>query len=517
MRPWPRRSPWRSRIPRRATSAAAASWSSIPAKGKRRPSSSTARPPPPPPPRPCSSKDESGYGHKVVGVPGTVRGMALAHQKLRQAALEDARRCPRSSWPRRASSSTSTSPTRSTSILPDGEATSPSCSASSASRTASTWQAGDRLVQPDLAKTLRLIAEQGPDAFYTGPIADQIVAEMKAGGGLITKDDLAGYQADAAQADPRHLSRLRRLRPAAAQLRRHLPGADAQHPGELRPEEARPLVARDAAPDGRGDAPRLLRPRPPPRRSRLHQDSRAPDDARSTPRSWPTSIDLEQGDAAARTWPRTSRWPARATAPRTSPSSTRTAWRSPTPTRWSTATARASSSRAPASCSTTRWSTSTGGPASPTARAPSAPSPTRSRPASACSARRRRRIVAKDGKVVLVTGSPGGRTIINTVLQHRRQRDRFRHGRSSEAVDAPRLHHQWFPDEMRFERCFGASRHGVKRLRAMGHRVVPQAAPGRRPFDLGESRRRAATSARGPAPQRQGRGVLRKVGFRLPG
>jgi len=57
------------------------------------------------------------------------------------------------------------------------------------------WSAGDRLVQVDLGKTLRLIAEQGPDAFYTGAIAEQIAAEMKAGGGLITKDDLAKYEA----------------------------------------------------------------------------------------------------------------------------------------------------------------------------------------------------------------------------------------------------------------------------------------------------------------------------------
>ena len=58
------------------------------------------------------------------------------------------------------------------------------------------WQAGDRLVQKDLAASLHLLADDGPDAFYKGKIADQLVAEMKAGGGLITKDDLAGYQAN---------------------------------------------------------------------------------------------------------------------------------------------------------------------------------------------------------------------------------------------------------------------------------------------------------------------------------
>jgi len=52
---------------------------------------------------------------------------------------------------------------------------------------------GDRLVQPELAKTLTLIAEQGPDAFYTGPIAELIAAEMSRSGGFITKADLAAY------------------------------------------------------------------------------------------------------------------------------------------------------------------------------------------------------------------------------------------------------------------------------------------------------------------------------------
>jgi len=53
---------------------------------------------------------------------------------------------------------------------------------------------GSRFSQPTLARTLRLIASQGPAAFYTGSIADSIVAEMKRGGGLITRGDLASYR-----------------------------------------------------------------------------------------------------------------------------------------------------------------------------------------------------------------------------------------------------------------------------------------------------------------------------------
>jgi gamma-glutamyltranspeptidase/glutathione hydrolase len=52
---------------------------------------------------------------------------------------------------------------------------------------------GDRLAQPDLARTLRLIAERGADGFYRGPVADLIEAEMGRSGGLIRKSDLAAY------------------------------------------------------------------------------------------------------------------------------------------------------------------------------------------------------------------------------------------------------------------------------------------------------------------------------------
>ena len=54
---------------------------------------------------------------------------------------------------------------------------------------------GDRLVQANLAKSLALIAKDGPDAFYKGAIAEQIASEMKNNGGLITKADLAAYKA----------------------------------------------------------------------------------------------------------------------------------------------------------------------------------------------------------------------------------------------------------------------------------------------------------------------------------
>jgi gamma-glutamyltranspeptidase/glutathione hydrolase len=55
-------------------------------------------------------------------------------------------------------------------------------------------QVGDVLANPDLAATLRIIAAEGADAFYTGSIAERIAEDMAANGGLITTEDLASYQ-----------------------------------------------------------------------------------------------------------------------------------------------------------------------------------------------------------------------------------------------------------------------------------------------------------------------------------
>ena len=54
---------------------------------------------------------------------------------------------------------------------------------------------GDTLVQKNLAESLKLIAKEGADAFYKGAIAEEIVRDQEAHDGLITKDDLASYEA----------------------------------------------------------------------------------------------------------------------------------------------------------------------------------------------------------------------------------------------------------------------------------------------------------------------------------
>jgi gamma-glutamyltranspeptidase/glutathione hydrolase len=79
-------------------------------------------------------------------------------------------------------------------------------------------------------------------------------------------------------------------------------------------------------------------------------------------------------------------------------------------------------------------------------------------------------ILARNGKLVAVVGSPGGRTIINTVLQVVLNLVDFKLG-IQEAVDAPRLHHQWLPDRIVAEEG-GLTPATVSALQAMGHTVV---------------------------------------------
>ena len=79
-------------------------------------------------------------------------------------------------------------------------------------------------------------------------------------------------------------------------------------------------------------------------------------------------------------------------------------------------------------------------------------------------------IVTKDDRTFLVLGSPGGSRIITTVLQV--VLNVIDHGMNvQEAVDAPRFHHQWLPDEVRLERR-GFPADVIRALEARGHKVA---------------------------------------------
>lgn len=140
--------------------------------------------------------DETNLSHRAVGTPGTVRGLALAHKlhgklKWRQLVLP-AVRLAEEGFTIDAATAESLND-----VLKDKD----SANFDQLRRVYGKhnpnepWRASDTLKQPELAATLRLIADDGPDAFYTGKIAEQIVAEMERGGGVITRDDLARYEA----------------------------------------------------------------------------------------------------------------------------------------------------------------------------------------------------------------------------------------------------------------------------------------------------------------------------------
>ncbi|MEM9758249.1 MAG: gamma-glutamyltransferase, partial [Pseudomonadota bacterium] len=76
-------------------------------------------------------------------------------------------------------------------------------------------------------------------------------------------------------------------------------------------------------------------------------------------------------------------------------------------------------------------------------------------------------ILNKDGEVFMVTGTPGGRTIINTVLQT--ILNVVDHGASAQtAVDLGRIHHQWLPDVIRYEKL-AFSPDTIENLEQRGH------------------------------------------------
>ncbi len=78
-------------------------------------------------------------------------------------------------------------------------------------------------------------------------------------------------------------------------------------------------------------------------------------------------------------------------------------------------------------------------------------------------------LVAKDGALLMVSGSPGGRSIINTVLQT--ILNVVDHGMNAQAaVDAGRIHHQWLPDRVRYERQ-GFSPDTLRLLAGLGHEL----------------------------------------------
>ena len=135
--------------------------------------------------------DLSLYGQLAAGVPGAVAGMDAAHKKYASLSwaelLAPAIQMAEKGFPitQRQANEFNRYKERFQKFNPNGAAI----------IRAEEWKAGDIFAQPELASTLKRIAQQGRDGFYKGETADLIVAEMKRGNGIISHEDLENYEA----------------------------------------------------------------------------------------------------------------------------------------------------------------------------------------------------------------------------------------------------------------------------------------------------------------------------------
>ncbi|MBN3725551.1 gamma-glutamyltransferase [Burkholderia sp. Ac-20379] len=137
---------------------------------------------------------ESLYGYRAVGVPGTVAGLNLAEREYGKLTLAQvmapAIRLARDGFVL----------TRGDTDILDTKAdrfrADPDAARIFLRPDGSPWQPGDRLVQKDLARTLEQIARHGDDAFYRGAIPQAVEAAAKRGNGVIAAADFAAYRAE---------------------------------------------------------------------------------------------------------------------------------------------------------------------------------------------------------------------------------------------------------------------------------------------------------------------------------
>ena len=133
-------------------------------------------------------------GYLAPGVPGTVRGLAAAHKKFGKLAWKDVV-SPAAALAGKGFKLSKSLAGQLNSEIKGRMKTFPASVAAYGKPGGADWAEGDAIMLGDLSKTLTAIATDGPDAFYKGWIADRIAEDMAANGGLISKTDLANYAA----------------------------------------------------------------------------------------------------------------------------------------------------------------------------------------------------------------------------------------------------------------------------------------------------------------------------------
>lgn len=132
-------------------------------------------------------------GYLAPGVPGTVRGMEMAHKRFGKLPWKDVV-MPAVQIAQAGFNMSASMARELNRELRDNMKNFPASMEAYGKPGGGEWSDGDRIIQSDLARTLHSIAED-PNSFYTGWIADRIADDMAANGGIITREDLAAYRA----------------------------------------------------------------------------------------------------------------------------------------------------------------------------------------------------------------------------------------------------------------------------------------------------------------------------------
>jgi gamma-glutamyltranspeptidase / glutathione hydrolase len=399
-----------------------------------------------------------------VGVPGTVAGLRLAwteHGKLPWKRLVDpAVKLARDGFPISVALARSLAGTlRQFNRSPTALA--------QFSKKGEPFEAGETLRLPDLARTLRRIADKGAMGFYQGETAELIAADMKAHGGLITLDDLRSYQA-------------KKRVPIRGTYRGYevLSMPPPSSGGTALVEMLNLLEGYDLKASGFGSADTIHLIAESMRRAYADRAEHM-GDADFNP---PLPIDrLTSKDYAA--------------ALRKTITSTRASKSSPSSFAWPTEsneTTHLSIVDEQQNAVTMTYTLEAGfgskivvagggfllnnemgdfnaGPGLTTAEGLIGTPPNMVAPGKRMLSSMTPTILAKDGKLAMVTGTPGSRTIINTVLLTILNVVDFEMN-AQEAVDAGRFHHQWLPDWITYEK-YAFSPDTVSLLKARGHDV----------------------------------------------
>ena len=414
------------------------------------------------------NKNDGMFTHKVSGVPGTVRGLALAHQRFGSKPwgqlLIPAIELAEKGFPISKQLANSLNGLLATSkefeeLQRVFKPTNP----------ANLWQTNDILIQKDLGDTLTRIAKFGPDEFYLGTTADLISNEMKIGKGLISKDDLALYQArerNPIKLEYKGYSIYGSPPPCSGTITLGLmlnmiEPLDIKKMGRWSPETFHLLIetmkrafcerARHLGDQGFIDIPASL----------LDKEFAKKLAAGIDPEKATPSADLAKDFNISKESDNTTHFSI-VDAQGMAVSNTYTLEQS----YGSKVMVRGAGFLLNNEMLDFNWfpgETNTTGRVGTKANliAPGKKMLSSQTPV----------IVAKNGTPYLVTGSPGSRTIINTVFNIIINVIDFEMT-AQEAVDSARLHHQWFPDKAYFEEAGNAKYEvNMKKLRAMGHDI----------------------------------------------